>query len=323
MSQSLRNWSGILRVAGATLFAIVLWGIVTLSGQFDTILEVPITVEPPSNKALMAPIPNYLRVRTRATGWNLLKVLATRRIEAVLRPQVMTGQDMAVIGYGRRDLLASIRTTLPGAQTRSDSLIFPDSLTLVLGPIATKVVPLTPEATFQTRKGFQVIGNIRLRPDSVMLTGARAVLDDITSWPTAPLLLEDVHGPVGRWIAVSDTLRGIVTPLLRRAEITADVQEVAERIFVDVPIVNRGIMRDSSFRLVLQPPRVEVLLRGGAQNLSRIDPAAIRAYVDITEGADTVGIAYPRILLPQSLDVQVVTIKPSRVRYFFRRRLEE
>jgi hypothetical protein len=316
MPQSIRNRSAIVRVAGATLFAIVLWGIVSLSDQFDTTLDVPLGVDPPPNHALTEPIPSSLKVRIRATGWNLLKMLAAGRVECVLRPTIRTNGTEVAVGFGRRDLLASIRTNITDAQQLN---VFPDSVTLVLGPVDTRKVPLRPEVVINTRRGFQVVGGVRITPDSILLIGSKKVLQDIASWPTAPLVLDDVHRPIARAVPVSDTLGNIITPVVRRAELYADVQEVAERVIPDVPIVNRGTITDTNFRLVLQPQRVEVLLRGGARDLSRIDPSAIRAYVQIVEGADTLGLAYPHVLLPQGFNLNVVSIKPARVRYVFRR----
>jgi hypothetical protein len=309
----------VLRVAGATLFAIVLWGIVSLSDQFDTTLDVPLNVDPPPDHALTEPIPASIKVRIRASGWNLLKMLATGRVECVLRPMIRGNGVEVAVGFGKRDLLASIRTNIADAQQLS---VFPDSLTLVLGPVDTKKVPLAPEVVINTRRGFQVVGGVRVTPDTVTLVGSKKVLADIASWPTDPLVLDDVHRPITRIVPVSDTLGNIVTPVVRRAELYADVQEVAERVIADVPIVNRGTIKDTSLRLVLQPQRVEVLLRGGAHDLSRIDPSTLRAYVQIVEGADTLGFAYPRVLMPQGFTLNVVSVRPERIRYVFRRESE-
>ncbi len=318
MPQPGRNRSLILRVIGATLFAAVLWTIVSLSGQFDTMLDVPLSVETPADQALVETIPQSIRVRVRASGWNLLKILATGRVECVLRPLVQVKGNEVAVGYGRRELLASIRTNIPETQQLS---VAPDTLTLMLGPIERKSVAVAPEATITTRKGFQVIGGLRVSPDTIMLVGSRRVLADISSWPTERLELDDVHRPVARTVALSDTLRGIIAPLSRRVDVFADVQEVGERVFTDIPILNRGMMRDTALSLVLHPSRVQVMLRGGARDLSRIESGMLRAYVQVIPGSDTLGVAFPRILLPPGINVTVVSIKPSRIRYVFRREL--
>ncbi|HVZ40644.1 MAG TPA: hypothetical protein VHI13_15295 [Candidatus Kapabacteria bacterium] len=318
MPQSTRNISLILRATGATIFAVVLWGIVSLSDQFDTVLDVPVSVETPADRSLVHPLPGSIKVRVRASGWSLLKMHATGRMECLLRPVVVGDTSERVIGFNRRELLASIRTDIPDAQQLS---VTPDTLTMVLGPTGQKMVPLSPEVTIALRKGFLVIGGVRVQPDSVLLVGSRRALEDITRWPTAALALDDVHRPVTRTVAVSDTLRGMVSSTMRRAELYADVQEVAERLLSDVPVTNRASTRDTSLHLSIYPSHVDVLLRGGARDLSRIDPAAIRAYVQILEGADTLGITYPHLVLPPGVNASVVSIKPAHVRYLFRREI--
>jgi hypothetical protein len=311
--------SVIRRAAGAVLFAVVFWAIVSLSDQFNTTLEVPLRVELPSNQALTEPIPAMITITTRATGWSLLKMLAAGRVECVVYPPVAPAGER-VVGINRKGLLASIRTNISDAQQISVS---PDSLTLAIGPVDTKTVPLSPEVTINTRKGFQVIGTLRLEPDSVALIGSKKVLQDITSWPTEAVVLNDIHRPVSQGVWVSDTLRGIITPQTRRTQLFADVQEVAERSFPDIPLINRGTISDTSKQLILQPQRVEVLIRGGASDLSQLDPTAIHAYVEVIEGVDTLGVAYPRLSLPPGLNVTVVSIRPERIRYLFRREIRE
>ncbi len=311
--------SVIRRVAGAVLFAVVLWCIVSLSNQYTTTIEVPLRVELPASQALTQPIPQSIMLTTRASGWSLLKLLATDRTECVVYPpRTQASDEESVVGINRTRLMAGIRTNVPDAQQVS---VVPDSLTLAIGPVATKTVPLSPEVTINTRKGFQVIGALRVDPDTVTLVGSRKALQDITAWPTQPLTLKDVHHPVRQGIWVSDTLRGIVTPQPRSAELFADIQEVAERTFPDIRLINRGMIRDTSMHLVLQPQRVEILVRGGAHDLSRLDPTTINAYVEVIEGVDTSGIAYPRLVLPPGLNISVVSIKPDRIHYLFRRDL--
>lgn len=316
MPQTTRRISLAFRVIGATLFAVVLWGIVSLSDQFDITLDVPLSVETPPNFALADAVPASIKVRVRASGWNLMKILVSGRVESVLRPQLRSREGTVTVGYGRRELLASIRTNIPETQQLS---VYPDTLTVVLGPEERKTVPLRPAVTIATRSGFDVIGPVTVAPDSVVLVGSGRALAAVTSWTTEPLELNDVHRPIVRPVPLNDTLRGIVTPMVRRAEIYADVQEIAERTFTDLPVLNRGRVSDSTVRLLLYPSRVQAIIRGGARDLGRLDPSHLRAYVQVLSGADTSGVAYPQLLLPAGLNLEIVSVKPSRIRYIFRR----
>jgi hypothetical protein len=298
----------------ATLVAIALWGIASLSDTYETTLNVPLALELPPGLALLQEAPRYIEVTMRASGWSLMKMLATGRTEIRIRPGTRSGPGQQIVRLSGRDLLTNFHTSVPDAE---QIRVNPDSLTLVLGHVMSKRVPLFPEITINTRDGFLVIGSLKLSPDSVTLTGAADVLEEISVWPTEMVVLNDIHRPIRIQIAVSDTLRGVVAAQEQVAELRADVQEIAERSFSDIPIVNRGTIRDTSLSLILQPATLNVLIRGGAQNLSRLEPSNISAYVDVQEGIDTIGITRPRLILPPGFSV--VNITPGQVRYAYRR----
>jgi hypothetical protein len=315
VSKTLSNRSVIWRAIVATLIAIALWGIASLSDTYETTLNVPLDLELPPDLALVQEAPQSIELTVRARGWSLLKMLATGRTEVIVRPEIGKGADEQVIMLTAKDLLNNLRTNVPDAEQMR---VLPDSLMLVIGRVASKKVPLYPEVTINTRDGFQVIGPLHLTPDSVVLTGSAKALQEITAWPTQSLTLKDVHGPLKQRLRVSDTLQGVITPYQQVAELRADVQEVGERSFTGIPLVNRGTVRDTNITLALQPQQVDAVIRGGVQDLSELSPNAITAYIDVQQGVDTLGLARPRLLLPPGF--AVVSIRPDRVRYLFQRR---
>jgi hypothetical protein len=314
MAKSSSNRLIVWRAMVAVLIAMALWGIASLSDTYETTVNVPFDLELPADLAPQQEAPQFIEVTVRARGWSLLKMLATGRTEVVIRPPLHGGAEDQVITLTSRDLLNNLRTNVSDAQQLRVS---PDSLRLVIGRVTNKQVPLYPEVTINTRDGFQVIGPLRLVPDSVLLTGSARVLQDIATWPTQSLTLNDVHGPIRQRVLISDTLQGVIIPYQQVAELRADVQEIAEREFIGIPLVNRGTIRDTNITLVLQPDHVDALIRGGAQDLSRLGPGSIAAYVDVQEGIDSLGLARPHLILPPGFTA--VNIRPDRVRYLFRR----
>lgn len=302
---------------GAVFFAALLWGITALSDIYISSMSLPLRVDLPPDQALIEPLPSTIQVTLRASGWALLKMKATGQTECVLHPAVRTQEKQREVMVDRSALLTEVRAGLPEAEQVTS--IYPDSLTMVIGRVASKRVPLIPVGAINTRQGFEVIGSYQIIPDSVTIIGSAKALQGITSWTTEPIQLGDVHQPVSRRrIRVSDTLPGVVRPTPLIAELSADVQEIAERAFPDVPITNRAAARDTSLKFVLQPERVEILVRGGARDLSRLNPRLLRAWIDVAPGIDTLGYARPRLLnLPPGL--RVIRFNPERVRYLWRK----
>jgi len=304
-------------MVAAVLFAAVLWGVVALSDTYVTTFAVPLRVYLPPDQALTQPTPPYIEVTVSADGWSLLKIMASGAAESTLRPIIPLKNEERTISIDRDKLLLSVRESIPNVQRITN--VSPDSLTLVVGKVAEKRVPLFPDVVISTRPGFQVIGKPEIYPDSVTLTGATKALEEITTWTTEPVRLEDIHQPiVRRLVRVSDTLPGVVRPNLQVAELSADVQEIAERSFLDIPVHNRGSAHDPDLQLEIEPQRIEVLIRGGARDLSQIDPRLLSAYINVVQGVDTLGLARPKMWnLPSTLTV--VRFKPDRVRYLWRR----
>ncbi|MBC8145507.1 MAG: hypothetical protein H7X80_07965 [bacterium] len=303
------------RLFFSLLAGVALWAIVSLNGTYSWTLDVPLRIELPVGHALVDAVPSSLGLTIRTDGWSLLSLMVARKIEAVLKPRAGSGGER-VYFFDRTDLLRSIRTTVSTGQLVS---IAPDTLMLRLGPVKARRVPLLPNASISTRPGFMVVGPVRVVPDSIRLTGSARVLPSIASWTTAHTQLTDVFAPVSRAVDVVDSIPGVVQPGLRIARIVADVQEVAERSFPDIPVFNRSAMRDTNLKLVLHPPRITVMVRGGARDLSRLSPTDIRAYVNVVEGADTFGVAQPIVVAPHGSYFTVVEIAPKRVRYLWRR----
>jgi hypothetical protein len=302
------------RLASSLFVAATLWAIVSLNGTYNWTLAVPVRVELPSGEALVHPLPAAVNLTVRTDGWTLVGLLVARPAECVIRTDGHGGRQAFLLG--RNELLRSVRTSGNLGQLMS---IEPDSLLVELGPIDERRVALRPEATIETKPGFQVIGPLRVIPDSIVLTGSSHVLPEIAAWKTEHTTLTDIFQPIRRRVRVSDSMPGVVRPEIRTALLVADVQEIAERSFPDIPILNRSTVRDTGLHLVLQPPRITVTVRGGARDLSGLSPTEIRAYVEIVEGADTLGVAQPRVTTPEGSHFAVVSVTPKQVHYLWRR----
>lgn len=314
MSSRARNRISVLRVVGAACVAIVFWLLVSLSDTFVRTIEIPLRVELPPNQALVQPVPAAVHLTVRASGWSLLKMVTFGQTLCVLTPVVRVVDTPKVVKVTNTELLANIRTNVSEAQQLG---ISPNALQLAIGPVASKRVPLLPNIVINPRRGFDVIGRVAVTPDSITLNGSAEALRTIDGWRTRNVVLNDIHEPVRLIVRVSDSLRGVVTPTQGGAVIAADIQEVAERSFPDIPLINRGIERDTSLRLVLQPERIDVMIRGGVRDLSRLNPASISAYVEIDYGVDTTGIARPTLVLPPGFTV--VRMEPARIHYLWQR----
>lgn len=316
---------------GATGVAVILWGVISLSDTYIWRIDVPLEVRiDTANEALAEPIPRTIRVQAQGDGWTLMQMILDDdlvcRIDLSSRPEFRQetssqNDSLRFYRYSERDLTARINAP-QSIQIRS---IRPESLRLAITDLTRKRVPLVYDQsyTFSTRDGFQIIGRPSVFPDSVTLSGSPEALAEIAFWRTEPLPLADLYEPVQTPVPVDDTLHGVVTVTPEFATVAVNVQEVAELRLENLLVINRGPRGDTSRSLRLYPDRVTVTLRGGAGELGRLREGDVIPYVNLVPGVDTSGFTAPRILLPPYSNATVISVEPDRLRYVWRRTIDD
>ena len=306
---------------GATLIALALWGVLSLSQDYSWDINVPLEVRIDTTEETLAEsIPRFIRVTARGDGWTLMQIALGRDLLCRISPSeqpAVSDDSTRIYTFSERDLLTNI-VNVPATVRLEDAA--PRGLRLVVTDIASKTVPLYyPAFSIDTREGFQVIGTPRVWPDSVRLSGPAETLEKITRWYTSPLNLSDVFQPVRTSVPVNDSLYGVITISPDRAQVQVEVQEIAEVTFENLPVINRGTAGDTTIRLLLYPQRVTVTLRGGAADLGRLSEGDVVPYIQLIQGIDTTGFVRPTISLPTQGNASVINITPERIRYVWRK----
>ena len=308
----------------AAVIALTLWAIISLSQTYTWRIEIPLTTALDSTReALAEPLPRTLSVRARGDGWTLMRIMAGHALRCRIDPRnryvTSTGSNdsIRIYSFNEREIINSIN--LPSSLRIED--VRPTTLRMAVTALASKRVPLYyPGISVDTRAGFQIIGQPRVRPDSVRISGAPEAIARLTHWYTVPLSLKDIYGPTTHLLPVSDSLGGVITATPRIVSVSVDVQEVAEVMLDDLFVVNRSDISgsDTVYRLLLYPDRVTVTLRGGAGELGQIDVENVIPSVSLLPGVDTTGFVQPRITLPAYSNATVIAVQPERIRYAWR-----
>ena len=310
---------------GATGVAIILWGIISLSDTYVWDIEVPLHVTIDSaSEALADQIPKTITLTAQGDGWTLMQMVLDGDLQCDIdvrgRTASQSDDSLRTYRFTQRDLTARINAPRSVQISNTE----PESLNLVVTNLARKRVPLVYDQSFKinTRQGFQIIGRPSVFPDSVTLSGSPEALEKISFWRTKPLPLDDLYGPIQGTVPVDDTLHGVVTVLPEIANVGVNVQEIAELELENLRIINRGTRSDTAVELRLYPAQLTVTLRGGAGELGRLTETSVTPTVNLSYGIDTNGYVIPRVILPSSSNATVISVKPDRIRYVWRRRAE-
>ena len=299
-------------VIASIVFAIGLWFAINLGYEYDVEKSIPVVLDNTKEGiALKHPVPKFMLVRFRATGWQLAGVYFS--------PDVKYYIDMASLGP--TDYIVSAKD-LPEHVTLPPSVqvveVCPDTLVLAVDQFKEKRVPVTPQVTLICAEGFGLIGTHGITPDTVSISGASNVIQGITEWSTNYRRFDNLRGPVDEDIPMYDPSTYSIDVYPRTVHFHMDIEAFAEKTLSGIPV--NAVAVPSSREVIFIPPRVELIVRGGIDQLAKISPADVQATADYNALiADTSGMTIPSFYT--TADVKIIHRSPEKIQYVIRKKL--
>ncbi len=294
----------------STLFAAMLWASVNLGYEYQTVVSVPLVLENMKfNRALARPLPRTVNVKIRASGWQIMRLYFIPDARYMLD----VGEISVKYNFAaNKDLPERLKLPLEIGAIE----VMPETIAVVLDEKVRKTVPVAPVVRMNFREGYGLVGEIRTTPDSITLTGARSVLEKIDQWQTSPLVFSNLKSDVTAPVTVSDTLAYAVTPSPSSVSLEMSVQPTAEKSFKGISVevnqvpVNRLV--------VLIPPKIDIIVRGGIEQIAGIEQKDFSAYIDYKSILlDTSGAIQPTLTMPKN--IKIVRQEPEHLQYVVRK----
>ncbi len=264
-----------------------------------------------------------LNLDTRVVNLHLDSVLVRFPSESI--KATVTGTGMALFGlrYDRPlvDLEASRGTSATPVifdipQDVTVIQLIPDRVELHKDVRISKRVQIRLMATIEPRPRHDFFSEFIQVPDSVTISGAKSIVDEISSWPTAATSHTDVHDTLDVVVPLADTLSGLVTldqseiRVLSKAYQYTEAARVLTVQVTDLPTTQPPVELD--------PGSVEVTYRVALEHYDEVlaagDFYATVPYAVIRN--DTTGRVVPRIHLPMELLARQTDVFPRMLAYF-------
>ncbi len=293
----------------STLFAVALWFSVNMGFEYQTVVSVPLVLENMKpNRALAKPVPASLNVKVHASGWQLVGLYFVPDVRYVLDISDISARFSFL---SNKDLMERLK--LPqGIHTVE---IKPDTILVVLDEKVKKTVPVEPVVTMTFREGYGVVGDLKSVPDSVTLTGAQDLLGKIDRWETDPLVFSNLKSDVNVRVGLSDTMSFGITPFPAAVTVQIDIQPIAEKSFKGIPVEVNQVQ--GTRIVVLIPPKIDIIVRGGIEEIAAVEQKDFSAYIDYKSILlDTTGSIQPIVTTPRN--IKIVRQEPERLQYVVR-----
>ncbi len=294
------------------IFSVILWFTVNMAYEYQATVDVPIDLQNiPDGKALRPPVQRYITFQVRGSGWQLAGLSFSPELRYVID---LNGVRRRKIIDVNRELNTRLRA--PAGLELFDPE--PDTAIVFLDTYAEKTVPVVSLVEIEIRPGYGQVGKMVMRPDKIRIGGAKSLIDKITSWPTKKERFTDVKSDLSLTVPISDSLRYEISRSEATVVIEVNVQPFAEKTFSGIPIEVSAT--PAKWEVILIPPKVDLIVRGGLDQLTNTTAEDFLATIDYRMILlDTTGNIQPEIVGPEG--IEIIGRKPERFQYIKRRRL--
>ncbi|MCB0725629.1 MAG: hypothetical protein KDC73_13115 [Ignavibacteriae bacterium] len=289
-------------------FAFILWLYLKFNVAYNIELSIPLHVHVTNNQALSENLPENITVVASGKGWDLLNLMISRDKDFSLDLSNIKNDTK----LNTRQLLSE-RLDVPS--NVSIVSVDPETINISFEKVFKKYVKVRNNVALQLADGYEIIGEPRIIPDSVLVSGASSIVSNIKYLSTEYKLVKDVKENVTETVAIKDTLSNIIRIEPSMVSVTFEVDLLAERKFNDLDITIENLPDDKEVLLV--PPKLGLSLRGGVNELADINPGDIKVivrYGDIEN--DSLGFIIPEIILP--IEASIISLTPEKLQYIIK-----
>lgn len=284
--------------------ALILWLMVNMDREFTITVDIPVVLgELTADRSLTQSIPDEIQATITGPGWSLMSFQGNLPILVldVMQEQV--------------DVLARLRDLTSAAEGITVVRAQPFLLNVRLDERVLRRVPVTHQLDVRFRNRYDRVGEFRLTPDSIDISGARSVVDTIRTWSTIRREITNVRDSLDLTLALNEP-----PPYLQishnAVRVEVGVSEFTEGE-VRIPIRTRGNPRGQD--VVFSPATLTVRYDVPIDEYARSQTQTLfAAYVPFgVMVRDSTGFVVPQVERTESVsNVRIRSTQPRAVAYY-------
>ncbi len=283
---------------GAFLLAMLLWLFVKSGDQYTMMLDLPIEARNlNSQKTYLEEVPGYASVILKGKGRDLFKsYLLQNYIECKLvldLDGISQEYEFILNEYFEKN---PRKVVIPSSHNISFvEVVYPNRIKIRLDEVMDKKVPVLSNVWSEVKDGYIQIGKIQFEPDSLNIVGPKVELDKINEVYTTKDTLYNLSKGYKATIDLISQNR-LLKYSHEKVNYFFDVQQISERIIVDIPI--RVINKKDGIRVFPSPQTVSLTVVGGLSQIAEIKPVDISVVVDFDLWKLEKNFYVPEIIIP-------------------------
>lgn len=290
----------------AFAFSFALWLYITLNTEFVTFVKLPLSVHLPETRAIESELPKTVSVEVRGSGWQIFNLEFLNRSAGCNIDLTKDNIEDSVFVLSRNDILKNL-SDLKNVQVID---VLPNTMEIRSGKVGEFAVVVEPNIEIIPKKGYMIVGDIKVVPELINVKGNLNILSGLTKWMTTYRKFQEATEDIDVTIKLSDSLRNIITLSVEEVRIRAKIRKLSEIEISDISVeIPNGEIPPS---YSIMPMRVSAVLRGGIDDIEKLNTYEVKAVVTLSEiTANQSGFVVPTIILPDGL--QVLSVNPPYI----------
>ena len=286
---------------GALGLALLLWIFVVSQNEYTLILDLPIEARNLNvQKAHKEEVPPSASVHLRGTGRDLFKSLLLKNFggfKLVLDLEGISKEYEFVLN----DYFEKFpqKVVLPLNYNLSFvEVVYPNRIKISLDDYSSKSVPIISNLHIKPAPGFLLVGNQIISPEKIEIAGPKKELALINHIET---IYDTINGLTSFYSGEIKTqsLGRLIKYSTNSVEISLDIQNISERIIVDVPVIVANI--PEKIRVFPSPQTVSLTVIGGVKQISNLNPTDIKVIVDFNDWSHLKQFYEPKVSIPKNI----------------------
>lgn len=289
----------------------IIWLLIELSKSYITpvVFNVEYT-DLPSGKLVQKKPISEIKVAIKAPGFTLIKYkIKKHKILLNLKNISKTKSIYYILPNKQISLLNSQFSN--GVEIVS---VLKDTIFIELGASVSKKVPINPNIEIQYKAGYNLVEELKILPDSVIISGSKKYIDSVTELRTKPIRLDYVFNDIELTVDLKSPYKmSQIKMSASKVKISGKVDKFTEGTFkIPVNIINvpEGV------KVTTFPKEIEVIYQTGLSYFSKITKNDISIVFDYKEYEKDTLITFLTPIIVKKIDyIYALKINPPQLEF--------
>lgn len=297
----------------ALTFAVLFWLLIKLSKEYKTVVSFPIEyVKLPQDKIIQQEPLKKLDIQIKATGFRLIGLRILNR-KITLDATKLKRKSRTNYYFLLQNQLLEIQEQI----TKNYVLDYfvQDSVFLNLGTLTTKKVPIKGDFNISYKLGYHLMEEIRITPDSVLVSGPKEQIDTLSYMYLEKLTLNDVSKSIASTLTIKE-VASTINFSVKKALVFGEIDRFTEGI-IEVPF--EIINAPDSIAINTFPTSLRVVFQSGLTNFNKVNTSSFKVVCDYMQSSNNnLNYLIPKVIMKPGF-VSSVKLVPNKVEFLIQR----